>query len=132
MSEPLGCQERLRIQPGMHSSQRRQRRARHCSSAALLDRLEREFLPVMVSTNQDRLHVDSYRFVIEYAHHFYPHLKIIASAGSPEKLEVLKESGADVVFNYKTANLDEILKEHGPIDMYASSRIFTCYSLYMV
>lgn len=127
MSELLECQARPRIRPGMHSSQRRQRRARLYSSAALLDRLEREFLSVMVFTNQYRTHVDSYyRFVIEYAHHFYPHLKIIASAGSPEKLEVLKESGADVVFNYKTANLDEVLKEHGPIDMYACSLAAHC------
>ncbi|TCD66315.1 hypothetical protein EIP91_001561 [Steccherinum ochraceum] len=57
-------------------------------------------------------------YVIEYARHTNPHLKIIASAGSPEKLEILKQSGADVVFNYKTTDTAKVLAEHGPIDIY--------------
>ncbi|TCD60757.1 hypothetical protein EIP91_009550 [Steccherinum ochraceum] len=57
-------------------------------------------------------------FVIAYARLTAPHLKIIASAGSPEKLELMKESGADVVFNYKTTDTAEVLAEHGPIDIY--------------
>lgn len=113
---------RPRTRAGMHSLQKKQRKARFCSSAALQDRLGRTSFYILLVSNQHRTHrdIDSHRFVIEYARHFYPHLKIIASAGSPEKLEVLKESGADVVFNYKTANLDEVLVDHGPIDMYVS------------
>ncbi|EJD50348.1 NAD(P)-binding protein [Auricularia subglabra TFB-10046 SS5] len=45
-------------------------------------------------------------------------LKVIASAGQEGKLQFLRELGADVVFNYKTANVEEILKEHAPIDIY--------------
>ncbi|TCD66317.1 hypothetical protein EIP91_001563 [Steccherinum ochraceum] len=56
--------------------------------------------------------------VIEYARHTNPHLKIIASAGSPQKLEVLKQAGADVIFNYKTTDTAKILAEHGPVDIY--------------
>ena len=59
----------------------------------------------------------SARFVIEYAKHVAPHLKIIASAGSPEKMDILKKVGADVAINYKTQDLESVLREHGPIDM---------------
>ncbi|KAF6748879.1 alcohol dehydrogenase [Ephemerocybe angulata] len=45
-------------------------------------------------------------------------LKVIASAGSPEKLAWLEELGADVVFNYKTENTLEVLKKEGPINVY--------------
>lgn len=45
-------------------------------------------------------------------------LKVIASAGQERKLQFLRELGADVVFNYKTDNLEDILKEHGPLDIY--------------
>lgn len=48
-------------------------------------------------------------------------LKVIASAGSEEKIRFVKEVGADVVFNYKTTNTSEILKKEGPIDMCVSS-----------
>jgi NADPH-dependent curcumin reductase CurA len=47
-----------------------------------------------------------------------PHLKIIASAGSPEKIEYMKKRGVDVAFNYKTEDANEVLKKNGPIDMY--------------
>ena len=56
-------------------------------------------------------------FVIEYAKIIAPHLKIIASAGTPEKLRFMKESGADVVFNYKTEDTLSVLQKEGPIDM---------------
>lgn len=46
-----------------------------------------------------------------------PNLKVIASAGTPDKLEYLKSIGADVVINYKTEDVYSILKELGPIDM---------------
>ncbi|THH29040.1 hypothetical protein EUX98_g5140 [Antrodiella citrinella] len=57
-------------------------------------------------------------FLIEYVRHIHPHIKIIASAGSAEKLEILKEAGADVVFNYKTTNTGKVLAEHGPVDIF--------------
>ncbi|KAJ7236839.1 hypothetical protein C8J57DRAFT_1144572 [Mycena rebaudengoi] len=45
-------------------------------------------------------------------------LKVIASAGSDEKVKFMKEIGADVAFNYKTANTREVLEREGPIDVY--------------
>ncbi|KAH7924548.1 alcohol dehydrogenase [Leucogyrophana mollusca] len=45
-------------------------------------------------------------------------LKVIASAGSDDKVQFMKEIGADVVFNYKTTNTLEVLKREGPIDIY--------------
>jgi hypothetical protein len=45
-------------------------------------------------------------------------LKVIASAGSDEKVKFMKELGADVAFNYKTASTEEILKKEGPINVY--------------
>lgn len=57
-------------------------------------------------------------FLIEYVKHTAPHLKIIATAGSPEKLELCKKAGADVVLNYKTVDLEKALAEHSPIDMF--------------
>ncbi|KAF9479962.1 NAD(P)-binding protein [Pholiota conissans] len=44
--------------------------------------------------------------------------KIIASAGSEEKVQFMKEIGADVAFNYKTTNTVEVLEKEGPIDIY--------------
>ena len=45
-------------------------------------------------------------------------LKVIGSAGSEEKVRYVKSLGADHVFNYKTSNVKEELKKHGPIDIY--------------
>ena len=44
-------------------------------------------------------------------------LKVIASAGSEEKVKFIKEIGADVAFNYKTTSTNEILAKEGPINM---------------
>lgn len=44
-------------------------------------------------------------------------LKVIATAGSDEKLKFVKEIGADVVFNYKTTSAAEVLAKEGPINM---------------
>jgi NADPH-dependent curcumin reductase CurA len=44
-------------------------------------------------------------------------LKVIASAGSDEKVRFMKEIGADVAFNYKTTSADEVLEKEGPIDV---------------
>ncbi|KAF8994481.1 alcohol dehydrogenase [Cyathus striatus] len=45
-------------------------------------------------------------------------LRVIASAGSDEKVELMKESGADVVVNYKTGSIKDTLEKEGPIDIY--------------
>ena len=45
-------------------------------------------------------------------------LKVIASAGSEEKVNFIKSIGADVAFNYKTTNTLEVLQKEGPIDVY--------------
>ncbi|KAF8965858.1 hypothetical protein BDZ97DRAFT_2074402 [Flammula alnicola] len=45
-------------------------------------------------------------------------LKVIASAGSEEKVKFMKEIGADVAFNYKTTSTVEVLEKEGPIDIY--------------
>ncbi|KAG5644331.1 putative secondary metabolism biosynthetic enzyme [Asterophora parasitica] len=45
-------------------------------------------------------------------------LKVIASAGSDEKVKFMKSIGADVAFNYKTTSTEEVLKKNGPIDVY--------------
>ncbi|KAG9312548.1 hypothetical protein JVU11DRAFT_6943 [Chiua virens] len=45
-------------------------------------------------------------------------MKVIASAGTDDKVQFLKELGADVAFNYKTTKTAEVLAEEGPIDVY--------------
>lgn len=45
-------------------------------------------------------------------------LKVIGSAGSEEKVQFMKQVGADVVFNYKTTATAEVLEKEGPIDIY--------------
>ena len=60
---------------------------------------------------------DEDRFLIEYAKVLAPQIKVIASAGSEEKVKIMKSCGADVAFNYKTEDTFKVLKEHGPIDI---------------
>lgn len=45
-------------------------------------------------------------------------LKVIGSTGNDEKVEYLKEIGVDIAFNYKKESVWDVLKEHGPIDIY--------------
>lgn len=45
-------------------------------------------------------------------------MKVIASAGSEEKVKFMKEIGADVAFNYKAQSAKDILAEHGPVNVY--------------
>ena len=45
-------------------------------------------------------------------------MKVIASAGSDEKVEFVKSLGADVVFNYKTTKTADVLEKEGPINVY--------------
>ncbi len=55
--------------------------------------------------------------MIEYAKITCPNLKIIASAGSDEKVQIMKKAGADVAIHYKTQDVRKILLGNGPIDM---------------
>ena len=45
-------------------------------------------------------------------------MKVIASAGSDEKVKYIKSLGADVAFNYKTTSSHNVLEKEGPVDMY--------------
>ncbi|CAE6488377.1 unnamed protein product [Rhizoctonia solani] len=45
-------------------------------------------------------------------------LKVIASVGSDEKVNFLKNIGTDVAFNYKKENIADVLAKEGPIDIY--------------
>ena len=56
------------------------------------------------------------RFVIQIAK--AQGLKVIGSAGSEEKVQFIKDIGADVAFNYKTTSTTEVLEKEGPIDMF--------------
>jgi len=59
-------------------------------------------------------------------------LKVITSAGSADKLEFMKECGADVVFNYKEEKVTDVLKREGPIDMYVSILFYFLVSSYFL
>lgn len=43
--------------------------------------------------------------------------KVIASAGSDDKVKWVSSIGADVAFNYKKTDTHEVLKKEGPINM---------------
>lgn len=104
-----------RSTPG--ASQRR-RTARRSSSAARRGPSERTlYSPRAIQACAEQLR----SFVCEYAKVCNPNLKVIASAGSPEKIAILKEIGVDVPFNYKEQDTAAVLREHGPIDMYAAA-----------
>ncbi|GJE91329.1 NADP-dependent oxidoreductase [Phanerochaete sordida] len=44
--------------------------------------------------------------------------KVIASAGSEDKVEFIKKIGADVAFNYKTTSTWDVLEREGPVNIY--------------
>ncbi|EMD34313.1 hypothetical protein CERSUDRAFT_117192 [Gelatoporia subvermispora B] len=44
--------------------------------------------------------------------------KVIASAGSDEKVAFVSSLGADAAFNYKTTNTSKVLQMEGPINIY--------------
>ena len=44
--------------------------------------------------------------------------KVIASAGSDEKVAYVSSIGADVAFNYKTTSTRKVLEKEGPLNMY--------------
>ncbi|KAG9097822.1 hypothetical protein FS749_005378 [Ceratobasidium sp. UAMH 11750] len=45
-------------------------------------------------------------------------LKVIASAGSGDKVRFMRSIGVDVAFNYKTDSVADVLAKEGPIDLY--------------
>ncbi|KAF9027541.1 NAD(P)-binding protein [Hymenopellis radicata] len=45
-------------------------------------------------------------------------MKVVASAGTDDKVQYMKELGADVAFNYKSTSTKDILERHGPINVY--------------
>ncbi|KAJ7816175.1 hypothetical protein B0H13DRAFT_2380576 [Mycena leptocephala] len=45
-------------------------------------------------------------------------MKVIASAGSEEKVKFMQSLGADVAFNYKTTDTREVLAKEGPINVF--------------
>jgi NADPH-dependent curcumin reductase CurA len=45
-------------------------------------------------------------------------MKVIASAGSEEKVKFMQSIGADVAFNYKTTDTGAVLEKEGPIEVY--------------
>ncbi|KAI0300114.1 NAD(P)-binding protein [Multifurca ochricompacta] len=47
--------------------------------------------------------------------------RVIASAGTDEKVAWLRSLGADVVFNYKTEDMRTVLLREGPIDVWIKS-----------
>ena len=44
-------------------------------------------------------------------------LKVIASAGTDDKVKEAKEAGADVVFNYKKVDTNQVLEKEGPLNL---------------
>ncbi|KAK7680402.1 hypothetical protein QCA50_016642 [Cerrena zonata] len=56
--------------------------------------------------------------LIELVKTLHPDLKIIASAGTQQKIDLLKSLGVDVAFNYKEDDAVKVLAENGPIDIY--------------
>ncbi|KAJ7856733.1 hypothetical protein B0H14DRAFT_3642017 [Mycena olivaceomarginata] len=64
-------------------------------------------------------------------------LKVIASAGSEEKVKFMQSIGADVAFNYKTTDTGVVLEKEGPIDIFwdnveasaHKARILACGSI---
>ncbi|ESK84549.1 alcoholde hydrogenase [Moniliophthora roreri MCA 2997] len=59
-------------------------------------------------------------------------IKVIASAGTDEKVQECREMGADVAFNYKTMDTAEVLEKEGPLDMYISFSFKLVFSWWQV
>ncbi|KAF9266005.1 NAD(P)-binding protein [Marasmius fiardii PR-910] len=45
-------------------------------------------------------------------------MKVIASAGTEEKVQECRDMGADVAFNYNKVNMSEVLEKEGPWDVF--------------
>lgn len=65
----------------------------------------------------------------EYAKVLNPDIKVIGTAGSADKIDILKKIGVDVPINYKTQNILEVLREHAPIDVYVALPRVLCLVL---
>ena len=91
-------------------------RARHCLSRLVPVPLARKYThrPCRLVTRL-KVRLYPFRLVVQLAK--LDGLKVIASAGSDEKVEIMKDVGADVAFNYKTQSTAAILAEPDPIDM---------------
>lgn len=86
------------------------------SSRVELVQLDRQSLLNFISSSMvDERRGSLYSFLIQLAKR--DGLKVIASAGSDEKVQFMRELGADVAFNYKTTETSEVLAKEGPIDM---------------
>ncbi len=48
--------------------------------------------------------------------------RVLATAGSPEKVELCRQLGAGAAVNYKTDDLDAALDQFGPIDVWFETR----------
>jgi NADPH2:quinone reductase len=48
--------------------------------------------------------------------------RVLATAGSPEKVDICRQLGASVALNYKTDDLDAALDRFGPIDVWFETR----------
>ncbi|MCE5268095.1 MAG: NADPH:quinone reductase [Planctomycetaceae bacterium] len=48
--------------------------------------------------------------------------RVLASAGSPEKVEVCRQLGANMALNYKTDDLDTVIGRFGAIDVWFETR----------
>lgn len=48
-------------------------------------------------------------------------MKVVASAGSDDKVDFVKSIGADVAFNYKTTSTWDVLEKEGPINMWVQT-----------
>ena len=74
------------------------------------------YLKLVNTLSESRLTIIDLRTVVQLAK--FDGKKVIASAGNDDKVSFMKAIGADVAFNYKTTKTGEILKEHGPADIY--------------
>lgn len=106
------CPARPLTWPGR--SIRAPRRAKSLSSAQELAPLDRK--PSFVSIHDVIFSSHSRRFVIQLAK--LDGLKVIGSAGSAEKVQWMKEIGADEVLNYKEQSTLEVMKKAGGIDIF--------------
>lgn len=87
---------------------------KHCSWCRRQVRESRGFVPFFFSLIPTR---PRHSIAVQLAK--LAGLKVIGSTGDDAKVQFLKEElGVDVAFNYKTQSVWDVLKEHGPIDIY--------------
>jgi len=84
----------------------------YCGWKAFIEPVEKEGATIFISSAAGAVGA----FVAQLAK--IKKFKVIACAGSDKKVEFLKSIGVDVVFNYKKQDTRDVLKEHGPINVY--------------